>query len=123
MANNGAGIDARGRLLYAAFLGLPSPVEQDRTAMGSTVQPCVASNTDFKVGSQTNSLGTTGLSVTVAWSNDGGATWVYTPVSGAGGAPAGYDRLVTHAQWTFAGSLSHLAPGNAGTVGITTRIR
>lgn len=83
----------------------------------------IPSNTDFKVGSETQSLGTTGLTVTVAWSNDGGATWVYTPVSGAGGAPAGYDRLVTRVRWTFSGSLSHVSPGNAGSVGITTRIR
>ena len=48
----------------------------------------VPANTDFKVGSVTNSLGTTGLSVTVSYSNNGGASWTYTPASGAGGAPA-----------------------------------
>ncbi len=79
--------------------------------------------TDFKVGSVTSSLGTTGLAVVVAYSNNNGATWTYTPVSGAGGAPAGYDRTVTHVRWTFTGSLSHIAPNNAGSVGFTTRIR
>jgi uncharacterized repeat protein (TIGR01451 family) len=80
-------------------------------------------HTDFKVGSVTNSLGTTGLTVAVAYSNDNGATWTYTPVSGAGGAPAGYDRTVTHLRWTFTGSLSYIAPNNAGSISFTTRIR
>lgn len=80
-------------------------------------------NTDFKVGSVTNSLGTTGLTVTVAYSNNGGTTWAYTPTSGTGGAPAGYDRTVTHIRWTFTGSLSQTAPNNAGSVGFTVRIR
>ncbi len=83
----------------------------------------VPANTDFKVGSVTSSLGTTGLSVTATYSNDGGATWVYVPVSGAGGAPAGYDRNVTHVRWSFGGSLSQTAPNNTGNVGFTVRIR
>ena len=81
------------------------------------------SNTDFKVGSVANSLGTTGLTVAVAYSNDGGATWAYTPASGAGGAAAGYDRTVTNVRWTFTGNLSQTAPNNAGSVAFTTRIR
>ncbi|HEV7893544.1 MAG TPA: hypothetical protein VGP08_23220 [Pyrinomonadaceae bacterium] len=78
---------------------------------------------DFKVGSVANTLGTTGLTVVVAYSNNGGATWTYTPASGAGGAPAGYDRNVTHIRWSFAGSLSHISPNNAGSVSFTARIR
>ncbi|HVF45669.1 MAG TPA: hypothetical protein VM936_21765 [Pyrinomonadaceae bacterium] len=78
---------------------------------------------DFKLGSVVNGLGTTGLTVTVAYSNDGGASWTYTPASGAGGAPAGYDRNVTHIRWSFAGSLSHVSPNNAGSVSFTARIR
>jgi uncharacterized repeat protein (TIGR01451 family) len=83
----------------------------------------IPSNTDFKVGSVTNSLGTTGLTAAVSYSNDGGATWTYTPVAGAGGAPAGYDRTVTHVRWTFTGDLSQTAPNNAGSVAFATRIR
>jgi titin len=83
----------------------------------------VPANTDFKVGSVTQNLGTTGLSVVVAYSNDGGSTWAYTPVSGAGGAPAGYDRLVTHLRWTFTGNLSQTAPNNSGGTGVTMRVR
>jgi fibronectin-binding autotransporter adhesin len=83
----------------------------------------IPANTDFKVGSVTTDLGTTGLTVVVTYSNDGGTTWTYTPASGAGGAPAGYDRLVTNVLWTFTGNLSHIAPNNAGSAGFTVRIR
>src|SRR5712692_1270388 len=80
-------------------------------------------NTDFKVGSVTNSLGTTGLTVTVAYSNNGGSTWTYTPASGGGGAGAGYDRSVTNVRWTFTGNLSQTSPNNTGSVSFTSRIR
>ncbi len=33
---------------------------------------------------------------TPAYSSDGGATWTFTPVSGGGGAPAGFDGRVTN---------------------------
>ena len=80
-------------------------------------------NVDFKVGSMASSPGTTGLVATFEYSSDGGATWTYTPVSGGGGAPAGYDRNVTNVRWVFAGSLSHLAPNNSGSVDFIVRIR
>jgi uncharacterized repeat protein (TIGR01451 family) len=83
----------------------------------------IPANTDFKVGSVTNNVGTTGLTVAVAYSNNSGATWVYTPVSGGGGAGAGYDRAVTNARWTFTGNLSQTSPNNAGSVSFTSRIR
>jgi uncharacterized repeat protein (TIGR01451 family) len=83
----------------------------------------IPANTDFKVGSVTNSLGTTGLTVVVAYSNNSGTTWTYTPVSGGGGAGAGYDRSVTNVRWTFTGNLSQTSPNNAGSVSFTARIR
>jgi uncharacterized repeat protein (TIGR01451 family) len=83
----------------------------------------IPANTDFKVGSVTTSLGSTGLTVVVAYSNNGGITWTYVPASGAGGAPAGYDRFVTNVRWSFGGNLSHLGPNNTGSVGFVTRIR
>jgi hypothetical protein len=83
----------------------------------------IPANTDFKIGSSTTSLGTTGLTPTLAYSNDGGTTWTYTPVSGAGGAPAGYDRSVTNVRWSFAPSLSQTSPNNTGSVTLTARIR
>jgi len=79
--------------------------------------------TDFKVGSVTTALGTTGLTVALTYSNNGGTTYVYTPVSAGGGAPAGYDRTVTNIKWTFTGNLSQTPPNNAGSAGFTVRIR
>src|SRR2546423_2446333 len=52
----------------------------------------IPNNTDFKVGSITSSLGTTGLTVVVAHSNNGGTSYAYTPVSGGGRAPPRYHR-------------------------------
>jgi len=83
----------------------------------------IPANTDFKVGSVTTNLGTTGLTVVVAYSNNNGSTYVYTPVSGGGGAPAGYDRNVTNVRWTFSGNLSQIAPNNTGSVTFVSRIR
>ncbi|HYR76789.1 MAG TPA: autotransporter-associated beta strand repeat-containing protein, partial [Pyrinomonadaceae bacterium] len=83
----------------------------------------IPANTDFKVGSVTSSLGTTALTVAVTYSNDGGTTWMYTPVSGGGGAPAGYDRSVTNIHWTFTGNLSQTSPNNTGSVSFIARIR
>jgi uncharacterized repeat protein (TIGR01451 family) len=80
-------------------------------------------NVDFKLGSLTSSPGSTGLVASFQYSNDGGTTWTYTPVSGGGGAPVGYDRSVTNVRWVFAGSLSHLSPNNTGSIGLTVRIR
>lgn len=75
-------------------------------------------NTDFKVGSASATLG--GLSgVTVTYSKDGGTTFTYTPTSGGGGAPAGYDRNVTHVRWTFSGTLN----SGTGSATFTARIR
>lgn len=94
-------------------------------AAGSTlvVNDPIPANTDFKVGSVTTSLGTTGLAVAVAYSNNGGSTWTYTPASGGGGAPAGYDHNVTNVRWTFSGNLSQTSPNNTGSVSFTARIR
>ncbi len=83
----------------------------------------IPANTDFKVGSVTTALGTTGLTVVVAYSNNGGSTYAYTPASGGGGAPTGYDRNVTNIRWTFSGNLSQTSPNNSGSVGFTARIR
>src|ERR1019366_2727076 len=47
--------------------------------------------TDFEIGSVSASLTNTNLTYSVQYSNDANlatSTWSYTPVSGAGGAPA-----------------------------------
>lgn len=93
------------------------------SASSLVISDPIPANTDFKVGSVTNSLGTTGLTVVVAYSNNGGSTYAYTPASGGGGAPTGYDRNVTNIRWTFSGSLSQSSPNNTGSVSFTARIR
>lgn len=92
-------------------------------ATGLAIIDPIPPDTDFKIGSVTTTLGTTGLTVAVQYSNDGGTTWAYTPVDGGGGAPAGYDRLVTHVRWSFNGNLSQTVPNNAGSVSFVVRIR
>jgi hypothetical protein len=94
-----------------------------KPALSVVVVDSLTTNTDFKVGSVTSSLGTTGLSAVIAYSNDGGATWTYTPASAAGGAPAGYDRNVNRIRWTLVGSLSQTAPNNTGSLGFIARIK
>ncbi len=85
-----------------------------RIARTLVITDPIPASTDFKVGSVTTTLGTTGLAVIVTYSNDNAATWGYTPASGAGSAPAGYDRTVTHIRWSFTGDLSQTAPNNGG---------
>lgn len=95
----------------------------DPNPQNTTVIERVMRNVDFKVGSQVSAAGTTGLVVNFEFSNDGGLTWTYSPVSAGGGALAGYDRNVTNLRWRFTGTLSHLSPNNTGSVSFTVRIR
>jgi uncharacterized repeat protein (TIGR01451 family) len=83
----------------------------------------IQDRTDFKLGSVTNELGTTGLKATVSYSKDGGENCDYTPVSGGGGAPEGFDRTVNAVCWVFSGDLSFAAPNNAGSVSYIGRRR
>jgi uncharacterized repeat protein (TIGR01451 family) len=122
-------------LLKSVNLTSPQPPGTDLTytitfintggnpATGLIVTDPIPADTDFQLGSVTTDLGTTGLSVAVEYSNDSGASWTYTPVSGGGGAPAGYDRAVTDVRWVLTGSLSQTSPDNTGNVGFTVRIR
>lgn len=59
-------------------------------------------NVQFNQGSPGSGL-TLG---TVQYSNDGGATYVYTPASAAGGAPAGYDANITHVRVPLSGTMA-----------------
>ncbi len=77
----------------------------------------VFANVDYKLGSASIS---SPWSATIEFSNDGGSTWTYTPVSGGGGAPSGYDRLVTNIRWSVTGNVAASA---TGTVSFTVRIR
>jgi uncharacterized repeat protein (TIGR01451 family) len=80
----------------------------------------IPSATDFKLGSVTTDLGSTGMTVAVVYSNDNGVTYAYAPTDGGGGAPTGYDRTVTHVRWLFTGNLP---VGGTGNVAFIARIR
>jgi uncharacterized repeat protein (TIGR01451 family) len=79
--------------------------------------------TDFKLDSVKGDLGTTGLRMTVSYSKDNGQTCDYTPVSGGGGAPSGFDRLVNAVCLSFSGDLSYTAPNNSGSFSYVGRRR
>lgn len=83
----------------------------------------IQDRTDFKLGSVINNLGTTGLKVAVGYSKDGGEKCDYTPVSGGGGAPAGFDRIVNAVCWSFTGDLGFTVPNNAGNISYVGRRR
>jgi uncharacterized repeat protein (TIGR01451 family) len=85
---------------------------------------------DFMVGSATTTFGGAFNSsmFTVTYSTDplmSSGSFTYTPVSGAGGAPPGYDRLVTAVRWTMTGANTLAAAGgaNVGTVQFSAAIR
>ena len=87
-------------------------------------------NTDYKVGSAAANVGTTGLTFEIDFSSDYDplnpnlATWTYFPVSGAGGAAAGYDRNVKAIRWRVtSGTLSNVSPNNIGDISFEARIR
>jgi uncharacterized repeat protein (TIGR01451 family) len=88
----------------------------------SIIDP-VQDRTDFKLGSVEHDLGTTGLRVTVSYSKDGGDHCDYTPVSGGGGAPEGFDRLVNAVCLSFSGDLGFTPPNNAASFSYVGRRR
>jgi uncharacterized repeat protein (TIGR01451 family) len=86
-----------------------------------TVIDAVPAFTQYQVGSE--NTGTPPASITAItpeYSDDGGATWTYTPVSGGGGAPAGFDASVTHIRFVMTGTLT---AGGASTVGVSFGVR
>ncbi|MCK4349365.1 MAG: DUF11 domain-containing protein [Candidatus Krumholzibacteria bacterium] len=78
--------------------------------------------TQYRVGSATTGTLAPGITVIdIEFSNDGGGTWTHTPVSGLGGAPAGFDATVTNVRWIFTGTLAG-GGGTADGVGFIVRI-
>jgi uncharacterized repeat protein (TIGR01451 family) len=58
---------------------------------------------------------------TPVYSNDNGSTWVYTPVSGGGGAPAGYDGNITNWRIPMSGTMN--ANGANFTINYKVRVK
>jgi uncharacterized repeat protein (TIGR01451 family) len=88
-----------------------------------TLQDQVPAECDFKLDSIVAQMGATGLVPVIAYSSDNGSTWTYLPMSGAGGAPAGFDGRVTTIRWSLVGVLGNTAPLNQAMVGFMVRIR
>lgn len=82
----------------------------------------------FKVGSVQQTL-PAGITATVAYSADGGASWTYvpgsTPCTPPQGVtvPAGYDVCVNRIRWTLSGALPADAAQSAGNFKFVARIR
>ncbi len=91
-------------------------------ATSVVVVDTLAPTVQFKMGSVSNTL-PAGVTVVVAYSNDGGLTWTYVPASGACSAPANYDRCVNRVRWTFQNPLSATAPNNTATLRFVAQIR
>ncbi len=87
-----------------------------------TIDP-IPADTDYQLGSATFQPGTSGLTAVIEFSNDGGSSYGYPPVSGGGGAPTGFDGSVTHVRYSFSGALSNQVPDNRLTVQLGVRVR
>ncbi len=83
----------------------------------------VPSDEWYKVGTVSQLRGITGLAAVVTYSSDGGVTFSYTPASGAGGAPSGYDANVTTIRWTLSGALGSARTVNSGSVTYVAGVR
>ena len=91
------------------------------SAAAVVVTDTLPTQVQFKLGSVQQGL-PAGVTATVAYSNDKGATWSYVPASAGCGAPAGYDACVQVIRWTLAGSLPGDAAQSAGHVLFIARI-
>ncbi len=77
----------------------------------------------FKVETASQPTGSSGVSATISYSNNGGSTDAYTSVSGAcGTAVAGYDTSVTNVRWTMVGTIPATSASNSGSVGFRARV-
>lgn len=92
------------------------------SAVSVVVADTLPQQVDFQVGSAASNL-PPGLGTVVEYSNDGGASWTYVPVSGGCAAPAGYDRCVRNIRWLLQNDLTSTPPENSGTLKFVVRIR
>ncbi|HEU0013994.1 MAG TPA: DUF11 domain-containing protein [Longimicrobium sp.] len=94
----------------------------EAAASGVVVGDDVPPELWFKFASVNNSL-PAGVTATVQYSNDAGATWTYVPVSGGCGAPSGYDGCVDRIRWVLAGKLTANQAASTGTLQFVARIQ
>ena len=92
------------------------------SAIGVVSVDSLPAEVEFKVGSVATSF-PAGIGVTVEYSNDGGGTWVYSPVSEGCGAPVAYDGCVDRIRWSLQDPLSSAAPDNTGDMEFVARIK
>lgn len=84
------------------------------TATAVTVSDSLSLYTQWRINSYsgnpflfTNGSPVSGLTLgTPVYSSNNGSTWTYTPVSGGGGAPAGYDANVTNFRIPMTGTMN-----------------
>lgn len=91
-------------------------------ARSVAVTDSVPTEVAFKLGSASQTL-PAGLTATVSYSSDEGATWTYLPVSAGCGAPAGYDACVRRLRWTFDADLPAGEAASAASFAFIARIR
>ncbi|NIM18793.1 MAG: hypothetical protein GTO51_00860 [Candidatus Latescibacteria bacterium] len=85
------------------------------------VYDAIPTFTQFRVGSASTGVPPASItSITPEYSDDGGATWTYVPVSGGGGAPANFDANVTNVRFVMVGSI---AAGEGSATGLSFIVR
>jgi uncharacterized repeat protein (TIGR01451 family) len=83
----------------------------------------LAAEVYFQVGSVVTNL-PTGMTDNLEYYDGCGSDgWSYVPVSGGGGAPAGYDACVIRIRWTLLDDLSYVAPDNTADLEFVARIK
>ena len=113
-----------GNQLPGASITFTSTLTNSGSASASSVAvvDSIPNWVDFKTGSAAATL-PAGVTATIQYSNDGGVTWGYSPVSGGCSAPASFDRCVNRIRWQLLAALSSTAPNNSGTLSFISRIR
>lgn len=91
-------------------------------ATGVALVETVASQVAFKIGSVTSTL-PSGVTAAVSYSNDGGTTFTYTPLSGGCAAATGHDGCVNRVRWSFTGTLAPGAAASATTLTFLGQLR
>ena len=120
----GKAVSPGGTPLPGANLTFTSTVTNTGSASASSVAivDSIPSWVEYKLASASATL-PAGVSAAIEYSNDGGLTWTYTPLSGACSATVGFDRCVNRIRWRLLAALSSTAGSNQGTLQFISRIR